>query len=279
MEFTVSYVNITTLKKGEYMTKVRSEYFNQEFDVTTYEREEEGRVICIINHDALEDIILNQISPDTELMYDYEMLIADPKHPAVKCIICDKDGRRVQAIGEASPDSLETKIARTYPVLMASQRAFDRAAIRFLALPGKVFSNLEVGEADNMSQPVSDFNNMQQIPSQDTAPIDEFARIDVSIENEAPIHFAEAPINSPDTTTVVANDGNANEDVDYGSILVDIGSYKNNPKTVAEVVSTNMRWAEFMTSSRYVPKTDDQKKQINALKKYLAQHLGDSSNQ
>ena len=81
------------------------------------------------------------------------------------------------------------------------------------------------------------------------------------------------------TTTVVANDGNANEDVDYGSILVDIGSYKNNPKTVAEVVSTNMRWAEFMTSSRYVPKTDTQKAQVNALKKYLEQHPGDSSNQ
>ena len=260
------------------MTKVKSEYFNQEFDVTTYEREEEGRVICIINHDALEDIILNQIPLDKELMYDYEMLITDPKHPAVKCIICDKDGRRVQAIGEASPDSVETKIARMYPVLMASQRAFDRAAIRFLALPGKVFSNLEVGDADNTSQPVNDFNNMQQIPSQD-APIDEFARIDVSIESEDPIRFADAPINSPDTATVVANNSNVNEDVDYGSVLVDLGLYKSNPKTVAEVVSTNLRWAEFMTSSRYVPKTDTQKAQVNALKKYLEQHPGDSSNQ
>lgn len=134
------------------MSSIRSNYFEKDFQVDMYERldETEG-TLKIIKHSSLEDIIANQID---DTIYDYDIIKANVDHAVVKCVISNKNGRRAVGIGESLPSTLTTEISAKYPVLIASQRAFDRAAISFLNIPGKVYSDLEL--SDNNKAPESE---------------------------------------------------------------------------------------------------------------------------
>lgn len=126
------------------MSKLYSNYLKRDFELSLIEKQEGDRVLQIVPHDALEDIIHNQIPLEQGVTYDYRVESTDPNHSVVICIVADQFGRRVVGIGEATPGTLDNEIAKTYPTLIASQRAFDRAVIRYLAFPGKAFSNTEI---------------------------------------------------------------------------------------------------------------------------------------
>ena len=112
--------------------QLQSKSLGKTFDFVTFEREENGRVVKIIMHDSLEDVIHNQAEG---VKYSYDVISADRNHSIVKCDMSNKDGSRyIVAIGESVPETLDNDIAQKYPTLIASQRAFDRAAIRFLDL-------------------------------------------------------------------------------------------------------------------------------------------------
>ena len=138
------------------MRTIHSKYLNKDFQVNIYEKDENGRTLSIITHDSLEDIIHNQIESG-QVVYDYELVKISPEHCVAKCVISDKQRRRIVAIGESKPSTLETEIAANYPATIATQRAFGRAVIRYLILPGKVFSNLEI--------PDTQINNTMQQPN------------------------------------------------------------------------------------------------------------------
>lgn len=141
------------------MRTIHSKYLNKEFKVNIYEKDENGRTLNFITHDSLEDIIHNQIESG-QVIYDYELVKISPEHCVAKCVISDKQGRRIVAIGESQPSTLTTEIANDYPATMATQRAFGRAVIRYLMLPGKVFSSVEIPDiqtSDTTKQP----NNQQ----------------------------------------------------------------------------------------------------------------------
>lgn len=129
------------------MAKMYSSYLDREIDVSFKETQVDGEPTTIITHDSLEDVILNQI-PDYNVKYDKTLEFCGPDHWVVKCTISDKNGRRVQNFGESINETLYTPIGRTIPAIMAEIRAFDRAAIRYLNLPGKVYSNEEAVEVD-----------------------------------------------------------------------------------------------------------------------------------
>lgn len=119
---------------------VKSRYLDRDFSVVAHEAAENG---LIISHDSLVDIIDNQIPPEMEIHYDFALVKSEKNHVVVTCTISDAKNRRIKDLGEATPDSLDTKISKNYPCLMAYYRAFDRAVIRYLAFPGKVFSSTE----------------------------------------------------------------------------------------------------------------------------------------
>lgn len=126
------------------MSKIKSNYLKTEFSVDLFEKLDDfGGALKIIRHASLEDIIVNQLD---DVFFDYEIIKADKDHSVIKCIISDKKGRRVVDVGESLPATLTTEIAQNYPVLTASQRAFDRAAIKYLNIPGKIYSDLEIPE-------------------------------------------------------------------------------------------------------------------------------------
>ena len=114
---------------------------------------EEGRKLTIIEHAAFEDIIFNGLAEEP-LKFEYD-LIPIPgvaKYPAMKCVMKDDSGRCIIALGEAHPDSLVNNISRQNPVIMAGNRAFDRAAIRYLNLEGKVYSSDEIPSEEDIAE-------------------------------------------------------------------------------------------------------------------------------
>lgn len=136
--------------------KIYSNNLKMEFEVNTTERVlEYGEIIETVNHDSLENIMYNHLVLDKNLGVKYSMkpLVLSPEHSVFECIITDNDGRFVHAIGESTTSSLKTTIALEYPSLISSQRAFDRAIIRYLGFTGRVYSNTEIMDdtKNNMS--------------------------------------------------------------------------------------------------------------------------------
>lgn len=131
---------------------IHSRYLNRDIDVQ--ESVSGNEDITIVPHDALEEIIFNsEDAIDNDIKVHYQTILTEPGHYAFLCAIDDKNGRRVEYIGESLPETLETDIARKYPALMAFKRSFDAAAIKFLGLPGKVYSDQQVSAA-NETRPI-----------------------------------------------------------------------------------------------------------------------------
>lgn len=226
-------------------TKLFSKYLNMEFAVTTSEVAEGGDTILVVSHDSLETVIHDMIPLEQGVMYDYDILINDASHPVIKCTVCDAKGRRVQAIGEASVDSLETEIARKYPVIMAAQRAFDRAAIRYLNFPGKTFSSAENARpvpAQGEYQPATAALNKTEERDRDQSATYGNASVNVNVDGAA-------DVSGP------------------GAVVISIGKYKPQHKTVAQIAADNggLDWLNYIASKMTEPKD-----QINAVKAYLA---------
>ena len=124
--------------------KIKSTVFDMDFEVKTFESVEDGNTVNIITHEALEDIIHNQLPEKVGIRYDFTVVSALEAHSVVQCVMSSAEPkRRIVAVGEAVPATLETAISQQYPTTMAWNRAFDRAAIKFLGFEGKVLSNLE----------------------------------------------------------------------------------------------------------------------------------------
>lgn len=128
--------------------KITSNYVKKQFDVVTQEVESEGNVLTLITHGSLEDILLHQlpaVAPEIcPVSFDFSVVKAERGHSVVLCTVYDATGRRIQAVGESVTETLTNNIAITIPTTMASNRAFDRAVIRYLMLPGKLYSDSEI---------------------------------------------------------------------------------------------------------------------------------------
>lgn len=133
---------------------IKSNYLDMEFEVSCWEMGEDGRKLTIIEHAAFEDIIFNQLAEEVDIEYTLEPIIGIANYPVMKCTMKDGTGRCIIAIGEAHPNSLINDISRQNPVIMAGNRAFDRAAIRYLNLEGKVYSSEEI-PSDEEKEPTA----------------------------------------------------------------------------------------------------------------------------
>ena len=209
--------------------KVKSQYLDREFEVSCWEMGEDGRKLTIIEHAAFEDIIFNELAEEP-LKFEYD-LIPIPgvaKYPAMKCVMKDDSGRCIIALGEAHPDSLVNNISRQNPVIMAGNRAFDRAAIRYLNLEGKVYSSDEIPSEEDVVETKTE-------PTKTEEP-------DVVVESK------KAP--------------------DYSNVIISFGKYRTDNKTVAEVWANDEKWAETIIAMDLNNCGETTRRQINALKKF-----------
>ncbi|NLT15963.1 MAG: hypothetical protein GXY05_16690 [Clostridiales bacterium] len=127
--------------------KLFSRYLAGEVEVAVTRTTVDGETKDLVCHESLEELIYNsEQAAKMNFQVHYTPVVTEPGHYAFICTISDKPGRRIEAIGEALEATLETTISKNYPALMAAKRAFDDAAIKFLGLPGKTYSDQQIIE-------------------------------------------------------------------------------------------------------------------------------------
>lgn len=127
-----------------------SKYFEVDIDIPEQTMLSAGEEVRIIPHAILEDVLYNsEIAISKNVIIHYTPITTnEARHYACLCAISDNFGRRTESVGEALDATLDTDIARNYPVLMAYKRAFDDAAIKYLGLEGKVYSDQQIARSE-----------------------------------------------------------------------------------------------------------------------------------
>ena len=278
-----------------------SKTLGQDVNFTTFEKMDDfGRPIKIIHHDSLQDVIHNS----AKVKYDFTFVSTDTTHCVVICSMVDSSGRIVREIGESIPATLDTKIAQDYPALIASQSAFDSAAIRYLNLPGKVFSNMEISIIDGDIEETINENPVATTPQSGVISSivedDDMMNYDTSaeftVEEDTEVFVEPEMDNAPDLSVNIDTDDMSvpvEEDIAVGEVNVEIGSsddlpfdteteeedygnhvitmsgkYSGKNKTVAEIYSTDAGWAEWIAKN-FVPRNEVAKKDVAAIQKYI----------
>lgn len=114
---------------------IKSAYLKKDIEVEAVDFVDGQEDVKIIPHAVLEDIVYNDpICVENVVQPHFLCVVREPHHYAFLCTLTDRNGRRVEGIGESLPETLTTDIARKYPVLMAQKRAFDDAALKFLGI-------------------------------------------------------------------------------------------------------------------------------------------------
>ena len=238
---------------------IRSKYLEKNFEVSCWEMtQKNGRTLTIVEHAAIEDIILNKVDKEG-FTYELEALVGVTGHPVFKCTMQDGYMRKIIAIGEAEPSTLINNISRQNPAIMASNRAFDRAAIRYLDFEGdKVFSSTEIAEdEENCDNQDTNFD-----PTGDIS-------YDENAEQKETLFNA----NNEQSLTVDENYENNNvrksSKENYGTVIVNFGKYRGQNKSVAEICATDESWANYAATMNVSQAGETTRSQVNAIKAYL----------
>ena len=230
------------------MSKVKSNYLNCEFDVETYESD--GKMI--ISHTALENIAYNQIPEKANFKARTELLHITTTHCVAKCTVGDRNGRVVEAIGESSTPTLVTEIARSYPALMAAQRAFDRAFIRYLNLPGKVYSDIE-----------GITNDIQEVFG-----VSEIKVNEIELPKETgPQSATTKPASTNNTKTPETKPKEQSQNP--GDTVLAFGKFSKSNKTIAEIHNSGDNYVTWMAET-FKPRDETGKKYKKLCVDYLA---------
>jgi len=263
--------------------KLFSESLKRDIDFVTFEKADvTGRVVRIIMHDSLREVVHTN-----GIKYDMEIVSSDPAHSIAICRMYDEH-RFVTECGESLPETLTTDIARQYPTLIAYQRAFDRAAIAFLALPGKVFSNMEIDVFDTtpvvadvsapvVSEPVEEVADIK--PAEVVSTVEDVADvipsdnlISATIENDDldlnidDIISAEEVVDTDELPFDVSDDA---ED-DIGNYVITMnGKYQTAGLSIAEIYAHDAGWVEWI-ASHFTPRNEVAVNDVEAIKKFLA---------
>lgn len=169
-----------------------STYLQKEIEVPAQTVLSAGEVVQIIPHDFLENFLNNdEVAREFNINCHYTHIpVMEPRHYVFLCAISDKHGRRVECIGESLDETLTTEIARNYPALMAYKRAFDAAAIKYLGLEGKVYSDQQCAGTSSASTPT---DNYSAPPIDDEPPYEPEVEPESEPEAESDASVAPAP--------------------------------------------------------------------------------------
>lgn len=125
---------------------IYSKFLKREVEVDVKSIDDTNSDMKIISHDSLRELFLSG-ELGAGISYQYSPIFMNGSHYAVLCTM-KISGREVQEVGESLPATLTNPISKNYPILIAYQRAFDRALIAFLGFSGKVLSDTEMGMED-----------------------------------------------------------------------------------------------------------------------------------
>lgn len=274
---------------------IYSHYFRKEIDISTgVATGVGGKKNTIVYHHELENIILNTLSGTVTC--EYTVYNANPNDIVVVCKISGGEwGKSISAIGEATPETLKSSVEKAYPTTIAFQRAFDRAAIKFLELGYHVYSNMEMEpdgprtiDAKNL---VDAHRDEQQDPltSDDTDAKKKPSSVETEVAEKALKNASGASIAKPQSQPVQGTQHQQSRPSSQpqqsrpqspqastldtlGATVIEIGNKKG--KTIAELFAlkdagdgSTASWINFITES-YKPTDPEKIKQVEAIKKY-----------
>lgn len=253
--------------------KLYSKYLKEEFEVNVTETDSEGKVISVISHDSLRNILID-LSARKGVSYGYTPLEVSQFHNVFLCTVEDQNGRKITEIGESTKYTLVGNIGKGYPSLVAAQRAFDRAVIAYLGFDGKFLSSTELslnipelideGGCNNipevMDEDIPDYTNGEiDLEMNDNYEIPEESYIDYStVESvsEPEEYIEEAVINNQDDKIK-----------ELEEMVISFGKFKG--KTVSEVADEkNVGWIKYVLGFKQT--TRESRVQIDALKEVCA---------
>lgn len=284
---------------------IKSTYLKKEIEIASVDFVDGQEDVKIIPHATLEDIVYNDpICVENVVQPHFLCVVREPNHYAFLCTLTDRNGRRVEGIGESLPETLSTDIARKYPVLMAQKRAFDDAALKFLGITDaysdaqiqkekssenvkKSSSEPEDAPANNSSvipEKTSSFKNSAFI-SEDTTPIETPAHVSAARDEEvvlkpsAPAHsepssgaampVVSTPSVAPTATPPAAAAASAAPEYDPGSEILLCGKLKRMKVSIREAFKTDpsaVTWVAFVMGENNAM----QKKQKKCCADFLA---------
>ena len=232
-----------------------SAYLNIDVEMikTSYATNKYGKKTPIAAHAELERCIL-----DLNASFRFSPATIFDGHVAIICEITSHDGERtISAVGEACNNTLNSEIAKNYPITMACNRAFDRAAIRLLKLKvdglGPVYSDLEISPDGPRNHDIEDLTDVtpETSTSQVVTSPESVVTPTESHKNEGDVPApSDTLVEKPNIATQVAAEETTREekketpaDTDNGgSQIISMGKYRDLGKTVAEVFQENPKW-------------------------------------
>lgn len=248
---------------------VRSTYLDCDFEVLTYDINDRDGAKKIISHGSLQNIIYNVLpkqNPELKLRVTTLSVYVTETRCAFQCTMTDNNFRSVQELGESSTGTLHTQIARDYPIMMASQRAFDRAAIQYLAFPGKVYSTsegIQYGTVDDyeLNEDSLDECSTPDIQSPHSGPA-------VSEEGTS-IQPLDTPVSKSREPKKSEQNSSPAPTLKPGDVIITVGSYRNRGMSVSQIYEEpqGLDFLQFVYNLK--TSQDAVKSQITAVKQFF----------
>lgn len=222
------------------MTKIteHSETFNEDVSFEVYD----GK----ITHNSLLNIGMRY-----GIMPEYEAVVAGRDYNLFKCTMKYEDKVSVE-FGEAFVDNLETDIARKYPGLTATKRAYDRALISMLGFSKRYYSTEEIAVDFESTVP-------EARPTVASATV---VKEEVTTGHTAPVQ--ETPL------TVSQVPGPDSRKTELERTVINFSKRYFN-KTIGDVMAAEedpVRWLKWAASTTET-KTEDEKRVQAAITEYL----------
>lgn len=230
-----------------FKTVVHSEYLDCPIEVKAYAGKDNPNQMIIL-HDSLKDVFYNkipQLKPDLNIKHDEKLIFGVETGPApgmghfaYSYRIWDDSGRNIYEVGETTPDTVNDEIGKTIPILLAHQRAFDRAVIAYLALPGKCFGSTEGVEYDKNSPIITE--EFDHILPEEFGILDDnnIADIQAIIPPSPVVSKNNEAEKKPANTTDDTKEENIPK-IPCEEVMVNIGQYIKDPKPIKEVWASN----------------------------------------
>lgn len=253
---------------------IHSDYLEKDLDIDVTEikdgEDENAKVVMrVVTHDSLRKIFMSEKL--LRLTYEYQPVYMDRGHYAVLCKMSDTNGRVVQEIGESLPATLTNQISKNYPILMAYQRAFDRALIAILGLEGKILSDAEIPAGSNISIPkiMDDSALLRYEKGNSEESVSDNERNDLhSEEVESYEEFSTDKISEPSVIPAeIEDDEPTFEDATYDE--------SKNGETTAEKILNGKKWNQkFYGKSIYLDgeKIELSDEDLKVLKEYVGKN-------
>lgn len=269
--------------------KLFSKTLNKNIDLLATTRLSDNKKVIIVTHKSLLNCF-NEIQLEHKLKLELKELHISLNHNVFLAKISDKNGFEVQEIGETTPDTLNSQIARENPALVAAQKAFDRAIIQYLNFRENVYSIHEISPFDTkpaaqikttIVQEEKERFEYKETPLEVSVKKPKKDDMTINIEFDEPIKYqkvevkkesnAEAKVEK--TTRKATQVDNATKEVvatsssEHGAVVIDLGKYKNKGMTIREIYETDPAWLEKII--RFKVSSPEGQKQLDSITRFL----------